>query len=203
MTARQRQRERDSDGFTIAELLIALFIFAMLSAAGTALLRFGVDAQARTTERLAMLATTVRTRALLTADLAQAAPRPFRDTTGAVRPAFTGGGSGTVISLVRRGWANDGGAARSSLQRVEYRLAGDRLERVSWPMVDGSVANPPALLVAGITALRLRFFSKGQWLDRWQPDAIDALPEAVEITMTARGSPELRQLFLVGPGPVA
>lgn len=190
-------------GFTLAELLIALFIFAMLSAAGTALLRFGIDAQARTSERLATLATVVRTRSLLTADLAQAAPRPFRSETGVSEPAFSGGGggSGAVLRLVRRGWANDGGAARSSLQRVEYRLTGDRLERVSWPMVDGSAPHPPALLIAGVTGLRLRFYSKGQWLDGWQPEAVDALPEAVEITMTARDNPELRQLFLVGPGP--
>ncbi len=189
-------------GFTLVELLIALFLFALLSAAGTALLTFGVDAQGRTTERLASLAAVVRGRALLTADLAQAAPRLWRDEAGAVRPAFGGGEAAAVLRLVRRGWANDGGAARSSLQRVEYRLNGDRLERTAWPMVDGAAANPPALVMDGVMTLRVRFLQRGQWLDVWQPEARDALPEAIEMIITAQGVPELRQLFVVGPGPV-
>ena len=190
----------DVRGFTLVELLVAIMLFALLSAAATALLSFGVDARSRTAERLDALASVTRTRALLIADLGQAAPRLWRDENGAVQPAFTG--EPNVLRLVRRGWRNDGGAPRASLQRVEYRLNGDRLERLSWPLVDGSAPNPPALTVGGITALRLRFHSDGRWLDRWAPEAQDGLPDAVEVTLASRAIPELRQVFLVGPGAV-
>lgn len=194
-------RRQFAQGFTLVELMIAILLFAMLSAAATGLLRFGVDARGRSFERLDTLATLTRTRALLSADLGQAAPRPWRDATGAGQPAFIGqnGGSGTLIRLVRRGWTNDGAAARSSLQRVEYRLNGDRLERLSWPMVDGSAPNAPATLISGVTALSLRFYTEGQWRSDWIPRSRAALPDAVELTITARAVPVLRQAFLVGP----
>ncbi|PZN92200.1 MAG: type II secretion system protein GspJ [Alphaproteobacteria bacterium] len=187
-------------GFTLVELLIGLAIFAILSLAGVSLLSFSIDARQRTGERLDTLAGVVRTRALLSADLAQAAPRPWRDSNGLRHPAFAADGT-MVLELVRRGWRNDGGAARSSLQRVAYRLSGDRLERLSAPMVDGTVANPPAVLLTGVTTLRLRFHSAGEWRSDWQPAAPDVLPDAVELTLAAAAVPELRQVFLVGPGP--
>ncbi len=190
------------NGFTLVELLIALSIFAVLSLAGVSLLSFSIDARQRTGQRLDALASVVRTRALLSADLAQAAPRPWRDENGLRHAAFSGGGA-AALELVRRGWRNEGGMARSSLQRVAYRLEGDRFERVSMPMVDGAAANPPAVLLTGVTALRLRFHAAGEWRDDWQPLASDTMPDAVELTIAAADVPSLRQVFLVGPGPAA
>jgi general secretion pathway protein J len=190
-----------SAGFTLVELLIALLIFGLLSAAATALLSFGIDARGRTAERLETVSDTARLRALLTTDLAQAAPRLWRDREGARQPAFGGGnGSGALIGLVRRGWRNDAGAPRASLQRVEYRVAEGRLERLAAPMLDGAPLLPPAVLLTGIRDIRVRFLVAGQWRDSWQPEAPDALPQAVELTVITAGEPQLRQLFLVGPG---
>ncbi|OYU13891.1 MAG: type II secretion system protein GspJ [Alphaproteobacteria bacterium PA4] len=189
---------RDSQGFTLVELLVALFIFALISAAGTALLAFGVEARARTSERLDEIAAMTRLRALLTADLAQAAPRLWRDENGNRQPAFSSDGTG--LTLVRRGWRNDGGAARASLQRVRWQVSGGRLERVTAAMVDGAAPNPPAPVLVGVTQFRLRTLVAGQWADGWQPLVADALPEAVEVVVTTDRQPELTQLFLVGPG---
>lgn len=189
-----------SAGFTLVELLIALLIFGLLSAAATALLSFGIDARGRTAERLETVSDVARLRALMTNDLAQAAPRVWRDAEGARRAAFAGGNNGALISFVRRGWRNDVGAPRASLQRVEYRVADGRLERLSAPMVDGAQLLPPAVLLTGVRDIRLRFFNAGQWLDSWQPEAPDALPQAVELTVITAREPQLRQVFLVGPG---
>lgn len=187
-------------GFTLVELLVALLIFGMLSAAGAGLLRFAVDARQRTGERLDRFGTVVRTRALLTADLAQAAPRVWRDSDGTSQPAFAS--DGNRLAFVRRGWRNDAGVARASLQRVEYRLDADQLERRAAPMLDGTPAGPPAVLIGGVGTMRLRFFAQGEWRDRWDPISTSAMPDAVELTLAAAGVPEIRQLFLVGPGPV-
>ena len=187
------------NGFTLVELLVALLLFGMLSAAGAALLRVGVDSQAMTGTQLDRLAAVVRARALLTADLAQAAPRVWRDLSGTAQPAF--GGDAGALALVRRGWANDGGAARAALQRVAWTISGGRLERRAAPMVDGTELGAATALVTGITASRLRYFVGDQWRDRWDPVTADALPQAVELTLAAPGFPETRQLFLVGPTP--
>jgi general secretion pathway protein J len=64
-----------NDGFTLVELLVALTIFAMLAATGVTLLSFSVRTQEAAGERLDRLAEIRRAGALLTSDLAQAAPR--------------------------------------------------------------------------------------------------------------------------------
>ena len=187
-------------GFTLIELLIAILLFALLSAAAAALLSFAVDARGLTGERLDTLAAVTRSRALFAADIGQAAARPWRDARGTPHPALTGRDGDTLLTLVRRGWRNEAGAARASLQRVEYRLVDGRLERRAWPLVDGAAAYPPAVLLTGVTALALRFHHQGQWQDRWDPATSDSLPDAVAIDITATGLPALHQAFLVGPG---
>ena len=189
-------------GFTLVELLIAILLFGLLSAAAAALLGFAVDARGRTNERLETLAAVTRTRALLTADLGQAAARPWRDDRGTQRPALLGRDGDTLLTLVRRGWRNDGNAARASLQRVEYRLVAGRLERRAWPLVDGAAPYPAAVLLTGVTAIALRFHSAGQWQERWDPVASDSLPDATAIDITATGLPPLHQAFALAPGAV-
>lgn len=191
-----------NDGFTLVELMVALLIFGMLAAAGVALLSFSVKAQETADVRLGALADVRRAGALLTSDLAQAAPRLTRDEAGVTRAAFGGGGEGEpALFLVRRGWDNFGGAARPSLQKVAYRLVGDRLERLAYPQVDGAAPLEPTPLIAGVRALRLRFRDgEGQWRERWDPRQLTALPLAVELIVDTEAQGSVRQLFLVGPG---
>jgi general secretion pathway protein J len=190
---------RSHSGFTLVELLVSLMIFGMLSAAGVALLTFSVRAQGGINERQQDLARLRRMGALLTSDLAQAAPRISRDRAGAVQPAFLGGAAS--ISLVRRGWENFDGSARPSLQKVEYRLAQDRLERVPYRFVDGASAMSPMNLFEGVRSLRLRYRDKeGRWRDRWDPPRITDMPQAVEMVLDVEGRGATRQLFLVGTG---
>lgn len=193
-----------ANGFTLVELMVALLIFGMLAAAGVALFSFSVRAQDVADDRLAALAQVRRTGALLTADLAQAAPRLSRDETGTVHRAFEGGtgqGPGVAIALVRRGWDNLDQADRPSIQKVEYRLAGDRLERTGYRFVDGAAPPAPIILVDRVRALRLRYRDdKGEWRDRWDPDQPAPMPVAVEMLLTVGEDAPVRQLFLVGTG---
>jgi general secretion pathway protein J len=191
------------NGFTLVELLVSLFIFGLLSAAGVALLSFSVRAQEAAETRLGALGDFRRAGALLTGDLAQAAPRVVRDARGDVRPAFIGSGGGQgglVLAFVRRGWENIEEAPRPSLQRVEYSLAGGRLERRVYPRLDGAEPLPAGLVADGVRRLRLRYRDKeGNWRDRWDPTRPAELPRAVELVMDAQGAGVTRQLFLTGP----
>jgi general secretion pathway protein J len=197
-------RRGDARGFTLVELLVSLFIFGLISAAGVALLSFSVRAQEVADERLDELAELRRASALLAGDLGQAAPRLARDEAGHSWPAFAGGsgaGEGLALALVRRGWENVDGLARPSLQKVEYRLAGGRLERRAYPLVDGAAPLPAVAMLDGVRRLRLRYRDeRGEWRDRWDPSDPAALPLAVELELDAEGSGLTRQLFLTGRG---
>lgn len=195
-------RDNREAGFTLIEMLIALLIFGMITAAGVTLLTLTVRTQEASERVLDSLGALRRTGALLNADMALAAPRIHRNGDGQAVPAFTGGNGGDALlmAFVRRGW-EDESAFRSSLQRVEYRLREGRLERWRYDAVDGA-GQPTAMpLLEGVRRVQLRYRDRdGNWRDRWDPTEPSRLPAAVEIVSDSEGQGEVRQLFLVGGG---
>jgi len=190
------------NGFTLVELLVSLFIFGMLSAAGVALLSFSVKAQEAAEARLGDLADFRRAGALLAGDLAQATPRLTRDGRGDSRPAFeglSGDQGGVALAFVRRGWENLDDSPRASLQRVEYSVVDGRLERRVYPRLDGAAPLPASTVVDGVRRVRLRYRDReGNWRERWDPSKPTELPRAVELVLDAEGSGTTRQLFQTG-----
>ncbi|HEY0115748.1 MAG TPA: type II secretion system minor pseudopilin GspJ [Allosphingosinicella sp.] len=196
-------RRLSKAGFTLVEMLIALTIFGMLTAGGVALLSFSVTSQEMTDRQLATLGSIRRAGALLTADLGQAAARPWRDGNGAQQPAFFGaaGRETRVMVLVRGGWDNPDQLPRASLQRVEYRLQGGRLLRIGYTNVDGGGAAAVTTLIQDVQSLQLRFRDReGLWRDTWVPGDPAELPAAVELSVSSSRFGPVRQLFLVGSG---
>jgi general secretion pathway protein J len=201
-------RPRAEAGFTLAELLVALALFGLIAGAGVLLLAMAVNSRAASGVRLAGQGELLRTRALLAADLGQAASRRWRDAGGQPRPAFISSPGGPLlIGLVRRGWRNEDGAPRASLQRVEWRLEGNRLTRASAAMLDGPAPGPATTMMEGVRAARLRVHAGGRWSDRFpapgQATSPEALPDALELVLDTATMGELRQLFLLGPGAPA
>ncbi|WP_454278102.1 type II secretion system minor pseudopilin GspJ [Sphingomonas sp. Marseille-Q8236] len=190
-----------SNGFTLVEVMVALLIFSMLAAAAVAILSLSVRAQAVTGQKLDAMSAVSRTTAILSADLAQAVDRPTRDEGGVQTPAMVAGPD--AMRLVRAGWSNLDAAPRPSLQKVAYRLNGDVLERVAWPLLDGAAPMEPAALMDHVRELHLRYRFGGAWLDQWQGQAGVALPQAAEVTIVRDDGMIFRQLFLIGTGYVS
>lgn len=196
---------RDAErGFTLIELLVALLIFAMLSAAGVALLRGSVTAQGAVRDHLDRLADIQVALATLDSDLAQATVRISRTQSGTLAPAFyarPANGEAPVLQFVRTGWTNPDNAPRPSVQKVEYWWRNGRIERVGYVRVDGGAPSEPAVLLSGVTALTLRFRdAQGEWRTDWAPTQPDLLPRLVEMVVTREGRPPITLRFLVGPG---
>ncbi|MDP3081764.1 MAG: type II secretion system minor pseudopilin GspJ [Brevundimonas sp.] len=194
---------RVRSGFTLVEALVALMLFALIAAAGTAVLSVSIDnrfAVRSATDRTAGLQ---RMRSLLKADLGQATGRRTRDRNGEPHPlALTGATvpDGPVLVLTRAGWSNAGGAGRSSLQRVEYSLVGNRLERRISPFLDGSRPGPPQQLLSGVTDLTVTFVQEGRDSPGPTMGPTGSTPDAVRLEFTLAGYGRLSQLFLVGGG---
>lgn len=190
-------------GFTLIELLVALAIFALISVAGVTLLRSGTDTQIAVKKRLGEMALSQRLTNALEADLAQAIARPVRGQSGQPVPAFTQGDAtvpGGIFGLVRGGWSNFDAAPRAGLQRVTYVLEDGALKRLSWPMLDGAApADAATMLEDVVTATAEYRDDKGQWRSDWTATDANALPRAIALTVTVKGKPEQRMLFLVGP----
>lgn len=187
------------NGFTLVEMLVALALFAVIAVGALGLLRFSVDAELASRTRTDSIAAQRRFLSVWTADLAQAVPRPSRDSSGTTRLAFEANADGVLIRFTRSGWDNLDGAARPSLQKVEYRVTPTALVRAGYPYPDGAAPDPGAevLPLSGPPSVRFRA-KDGNWRDVWDPQVAAELPVAVELLLPQKGVPPLRIVSLVG-----
>ncbi len=191
-----------ANGFTLVEVMVALLIFGVIAVAGVTVMRSTIDSQTIVRAQIDRVGEFQRLRAVLKADLGQAAVRRTRSEAGQALPAaFIGGeglGSAPLLGMVRRGWENPDGAPRASMQYVEYRLEGRRLERRVRSALDGAALGEAQVLSDHIEALHLAFFYGDQWRDTWSGGP-ELLPQAVRLDLEIQGMGPVTQLFLT-PG---
>ena len=188
------------NGFTLVELLVALFVFSLIAVAGVGLLRTSADGQLALKDRLSVIALNSRSANLLETDLAQAVARPVRDSAGLDVSVFATRITdidGLLFAFVRGG--GSGASEDPAISRVAYSFAGGELRRTSWPRLDGAEAAEAAVLASGIGSVTPRFRDlRGKWRNDWTPADPMMMPRAVELTiMPERGAP-YRLVLLVG-----
>jgi general secretion pathway protein J len=195
-------------GFSLIELLVAMTVFAIMSA----LAYGGLNSIARTRSELAKQEDSfrdlMRTVASLDRDLREAVARPVRGNFGQTLPAFVGS-SGT-LEFSRLGFANPQAEARSNLERVLYELDAGTLKRGRYPVLDRAPGTAPQLvdLYPETTEFRVRYLDpSNRWLDTWPPpQTTDAtlLPRALEWHLQTRGYGEIvRVIELVSAWPAS
>lgn len=190
-------------GFTLVEVLVSLMIFAMIAAAGAAVLGVTIDNRFAVKAASDRVGDLQRMRGLLRADLGQATARRSRGPTGRPTPQPMIGATAPgdpLLVLTRAGWSNPGEDARPSLQRVEYRLVETRLERRVSSHLDGARPGPPQVLYRGVSDVTVDFVRDGQPAPAYISSIDRPLPDAVRIGMTVQGYGRIDQLFLVGSG---
>jgi len=174
-------------GFTLLELLVAMFIAAILFAMGYGTINQAVKNREVLDEqqkRLLELQTTVRT---MEQDFVQLAQRPIRDPVGgtyqpcivAAATSASGGlgssigssansngtrglGSSTsqpLVALTRAGWTNPNGVQRPGLQRVAYYFQDGTLRREYWLVLDPTQTSQTVKrdLMTHLKSVSLRF----------------------------------------------
>ena len=206
-----------SDGFTLLEVLVAMAITAFVAITGYTTLSTvitGVDSERKEAARLHDIN---RALGIMSRDIRQLVNRPVRDEFGDFESALTGGTlAREMLSLTHTGWHNTIAAPRSGLQRVAYRLSEDRLERLSWPVLDqASVIEPQvAVLMTGVEAFDVLFLSelsrlqrgrdvdvdRRQWQSSWiadisTPGAVIDPPAALEVTLSLADWGEVQRIY--------
>ena len=194
-----------TQGFTLIEMLVAVFLLAVLGAAGFTMLfqmnktRGVVIGQA---DRITELQ---RTFYWMNEDFSQAVDRPVRSASDDRIPSLLFSLQGeSLIQISRSGWTNPArevSPARSDMQRVSYSLEDDKLIRSYWYHLDTTEDEPTKRrqMLSAVEDLTLRFLDReGSWHDSWPPlDVVDepGMPAAVEVRLELEDFGTINRLF--------
>lgn len=196
------KRRAAAVGFTLLELLVALIVFAIMSAIAYGGLnrifavRERIDAENRKWRELTLVF------GRLEEDIGQAVNRTYLDSFGTRKSALIGhaqlvGVDDANLSLIRMGAGGSTGVA-ADMSRVGYRLREGRLELMQWPALDLPPRAAPTIhvLMQEVQAFELAFMNeKGVWEDKWEPDAAASiLPRAVQISLTLAGGERVKRV---------
>ena len=205
---------RRQRGFTLLEILVAVFITSMLALGVWQLMntllaaRDGVDRVSGEFQRVQRAVT------LFERDVFQALNRPVRDGFGDRRAALSSRIADSELRLTRQGWRNPLGERRSELQRVawEYDELDQVLTRRYWVVLDraqDSEAREQQLL-QDLESVEFRFMGEGEnWLDDWPENGqrggregtgspAQGMPRAVEMTIEHNRFGTIRRVIDLG-----
>lgn len=170
---------KNAHGFTLVEVLIALAVFSLLSAASVGILGLANQAQERAEQVTDGLSELERFRTVLRTDFLQVAPRRFRDplATEQVGPLIAGlpaqaaiqtvnDDEGVLMAFVRNGWSNPAyQQPRASLQQVIYVTDGTRFIRRVRPFIDATGQTPSRdeVLIDGVSEIEIFFYNRNNW----------------------------------------
>jgi general secretion pathway protein J len=163
-----------SSGFTLLELLVAMAIFAIISALALGGLNAVVTEQTIAKAQMQRLAELQRALRYLTDDFAQLNPRFVRQVLGDATdpPLVTDNLGENVVRLSRSGWRNPVPVARGTLQRVQYRIEEDDLIREYWLVMDYPLGAEPRseVVLEDVTEIEIEYLdAESQWSTQWPP----------------------------------
>lgn len=199
--------QRTQYGFTLLELLIAISIFSVLSVMAYGGLKTVLDTREANKHVAERVAASQLAMLRLGNDLRQTVNRIIRDGFGSRLSAMlTHQDGNSTLEWTRAGYSNPAKVKRSHLQRVAYKLAENKLIRMTWPVIDRAQDTEAAesIMLSGIESLEWRFNDRaGNWDSSWPPTSVetgtvsDILPRAVEVKVRYSDLGEVRRLFLL------
>jgi general secretion pathway protein J len=166
-------------GFTIVEVMIAIFIAAIMFAIGYGAINQALRDRDSINASQARITEIQRAMRVVAQDFAQIIARPARDTagTGELKPAvFADDANEILVTFTRAGWNNPAGLQRPAEQRVRYRYIGadQSLVRDHWLAVDPALNTEPRerVLLSKVKSVELRFLDPASrnWRTDWPPN---------------------------------
>ncbi|MEL7110722.1 MAG: type II secretion system minor pseudopilin GspJ [Pseudomonadota bacterium] len=195
-------------GFTLVETLVALFILAIVSSAGAALLISATSASQQVRQQEAEARKLDIAQALIRQDIAALSARTIKPADGFSLPGNLYGesprGEAPFLRFVRSGWINPGSIEpRSNLQSVEYFLRSGVLVREAALRPDATNGTPVSsrVLLDGISRIELGFVRGDQRSDFWIGDSqitSSVLPDMIEMELFFENGTSLSLAALTG-----
>ncbi len=202
------ERATGTEGFTLIETLMALFVISILTVSGASMLLTTLQAGRQVQERGNVLAELQVAHAFLRNDFASAVVRETEPEnsleSASIFRGTEGGATGDLVAFTRGGWANPGGfEARSDLQRVEYSFENGALLRRSWARPDAARATPMVeqVILDDLERVDMRYLGGQEWSDVWL--AVGSvqdvgLPDAVEVSLAFSRDDQIVARFITG-----
>jgi general secretion pathway protein J len=187
-------------GFTLLELLVAMFIAAVMFAIGYGAINQAVNSHSGVKEQQDRLKEVQTAMRVLEQDIVQLAPRPIRQpVSGGYLPAVmlaNDPNTQPMLQFTRGGWNNPTGVQRPGLMRVAYFLEKNTLRRENWMVLDPTLQDTTQKreLLTHVKAVTFRFMDGNHtWQTQWPQttvagatgteSAFRSRPIAVEITL--------------------
>lgn len=205
---------REPAGFTLLELLVAMAVFAVLSAIAYGGLKTMVTARDHISRQEEQFIALQAFMTFLGRDLLQVADRPIRDEWEGSLPAMIGRNeyAENYLEFTCNGRLNPGRLDRSSLQRVAYRLQDGQLRRLNWRVLDRPGDTEPfeQIVLENVKHFELAFLAgytasgEQEWVESWPLEEISIgdqppernLPYAVKISLETAGFDRIERIFL-------
>jgi len=147
-------------GFTLVEMLVALFIFSVISVGTLGSLQSAIQAKDATAAATARHEDLSLLRASLRADLSQMVLRENRDPFGGIDEIVFRGGFNELLDFTRIGRVNPAGVfARSDIQRVRYIVEDGKFIRRTLAHENPAplTENRDRVLISGISSADISF----------------------------------------------
>jgi general secretion pathway protein J len=163
-------------GFTLIEVVIAIFIAAVMFAIGyRTLSQAMIDREALNASQT-RVNEIQRGMRIVAQDFAQVAARAARDTqgNGELQPAISADDrDNTLLTFSRNGWSNPAGLSRPAEERVRYRFLEGSLLREHWLSVDPALNSEPRqrVVLTRVKSVEVRFLDPvtRNWRNDWPP----------------------------------
>ena len=187
-------------GFTLFEILVAIFILAIIGVIMVRGLKIIMISQERVTQNSEELAHINLALTILKNDINNMVDRSI--TTGnntTELPVVLNSDAENTFQFTRGGLSNPMSEPRSNLMRIEYQNQNGNLVRIIWPTLDRLPQSKPMkrILLSNIKQLKWEFLSKdNRFYPSW-PATAEALPQAVKITLTFENDQVIQMLFIV------
>lgn len=197
-----RKQSKNCKGFTLLELLIALFIFTIIAIVVTHTLHNTLDIQEHTEKRAQNFADLQHSLLIISNDMSQIINRSainFQD-----KEETPVVGTPTEVTFTHAGHDNpDGNLLQSTLQRVRYRVDKHNLLRETWNVLDQTPKSKPfkRILLTNVEAIHFDFLNAKKLFNEHWPEPNSSqqspLPRAIRLTLTLKGYGKLEQTYLI------
>lgn len=190
-----------SRGFTLLEILIALFIFAILSLILTSVLRRVIDTHAHTEQVANAMRETEWALLRLSRDVESTVNRPILDTSG--KPAATFIGTAKRVEFTHGGFISE---AKSSLERTAYEFKDGSLFRYTWEVLDEAPSTTfhEQALLTNLMDINFEYLDADKHFQTTWPvesQTLDTLPSAIRVNFVFANGGTLSQLYVISAAP--